>query len=54
MKTSKIKISVTKFSNGDILLGQSFRDHFVQTTDGIFTYSPSEMMEIYQYQSSEY
>ena len=45
MKT--IKIIVSQFNNGDILLGISFDSCFVQTSDGIFNYNKEEIKDIY-------
>ena len=45
MKSSKIKISVTKYSNGNILLGVNHGEYHVMTSDGIFVYTKEEMIE---------
>ena len=50
MKTKKIKIEVTQFENGDIILGKNdFGDFIVKNSDGIFHYNLNEMIEIYNY-----
>lgn len=53
MQSETIKTVSSKFSNGDVILAVTGnspnRALFIQTTDGVFEYSESEVQEIYGY-----
>ena len=49
MKTKEIALKGLQFENGDIILAVSNGRYFVKTTDGIFAYTETEMLKIYDF-----